>query len=59
MFQNLTINRIIIHEVHRRDVNRNIVEPNYGQQLIHLENDAKTALQVRITEALGESPLIM
>lgn len=55
MFHNLTINRIIIHEVHRRDVNRNIVEPNYGQQLIHLENDAKSALQIRITEALGES----
>jgi len=55
VFQNLSINRIIIHEVYKRNTDKTIKEPNYGQQLIQLDDDAKAALQIRVTEALGTS----
>lgn len=55
MFQNLTINRIIIHEIHRRNDDRSLRDPNYGNQLIQLDVEAQNALQLRITDALGES----
>jgi hypothetical protein len=54
-FENLAIDRIIIHEIFRRNVDRTMVDPVYGNGLIHLDVEAKDALQQRITEALGSS----
>lgn len=54
-FENLTIGRIIIHEIFRLSEDRTMVDPHYGNGLIQLGAEAKDALQRRITEALGSS----
>lgn len=54
-FQNLNINRIIIHEIFKRNEDRSMREPRYGNQLIQLDVEARDALQQRITNALGQS----
>ncbi|MDD5387761.1 MAG: nucleoid-associated protein [Gallionellaceae bacterium] len=54
-FQNLSINRLIIHEVFRRGEVRELVEPRYSSQLIELDTDARDELQLRITSALGHA----
>lgn len=54
-FQNLNISRIIIHEVFKRNEDRTLREPRYGNQLIQLDVEARDALQQRITNALGQS----
>lgn len=54
-FENLSIGRIIIHEVFVRREDREPVEPEYGTQLIDLPADARDALQDRITNTLGRS----
>jgi hypothetical protein len=54
-FENLSIGRIIIHEVFTRGVDRALVPPTYGTQLLVLPQDARDALQARITNALGHS----
>lgn len=54
-FENLTIRRIIIHEIFRRKEDKTVDEPQYGNGLIQLDAEAKDALQTRITEALGSS----
>lgn len=47
-FQNLVIQRTIIHEVFKRTDAPTPVDPSYGTQVIHLEADARDALQQRI-----------
>lgn len=54
-FENLTIGRIIIHEIFRLNEDRTTADPRYGRVLIQLDADAKDALQNRITEALGSA----
>lgn len=54
-FENLSIGRIIIHEVFARGSDKALVQPNYGTQLLDLPQDARDALQARITNALGQS----
>lgn len=54
-FENLTIGRLIIHEVFARGADKALVQPNYGAQLLVLPQDARDALQARITNALGKS----
>lgn len=54
-FQNLNISRIIIHEIFKRNEDRSLREPRYGNQLIQLDVEARDALQQRITNALGQS----
>ncbi len=54
-FENLTIGRIIIHEIFRIKEDRTMVAPRYGNKLIQLDTEAKDALQERITQALGSS----
>jgi len=54
-FQNLNISRIIIHEVFKRNEDRSMREPRYGNRLIQLDVEARDALQERITNALGRS----
>lgn len=54
-FQNLVIQRTIIHEVFKRTDAPTPVEPNYGTQVIQLHAEARDALQQRITTALGHA----
>jgi hypothetical protein len=54
-FQNLVIQRTIIHEIFTRTDAPTPVEPSYGTQVIQLEPDARDALQQRITAALGHA----
>lgn len=54
-FENLTIGRLIIHEIFARGADKALVPPNYGAQLLVLPQDARDALQARITNALGRS----
>jgi hypothetical protein len=54
-FENLSIGRLIIHEVFTRGADKALVQPNYGSQLLLLPQDARDALQARITNALGKS----
>lgn len=54
-FENLSIGRIIIHEVFVRREDRTPAQPTYGAQLITLPRDARDALQDRITKTLGKS----
>jgi len=53
--ENLTIERIIIHEVFARGDDRAAVPPLLGNQVLALSRQAKVALQQRITSALGAS----
>lgn len=54
-FENLSISRLIIHEVFARAADKALVQPTYGAQLLVLPLDARDALQARITNALGKS----
>jgi hypothetical protein len=54
-FQNLSIGRLIIHEVFARGADKALVQPTYGTQPLVLPQDARDALQSRITNALGQS----
>lgn len=54
-FENLSIGRIIIHEVFVRGEDRAPAEPSYGTQLLSLPREARDALQDRITNTLGRS----
>lgn len=54
-FENLSIGRIIIHEIFARGVDKALVQPSYGAELLELPQDARDVLQTRITNALGKS----
>lgn len=54
-FENLSIGRLIIHEVFVRGADKALVQPTYGTQLLVLPQDARDALQARMTNALGKS----
>ena len=51
--QNLTIQRIIFHEVHKRLDDRRPLPPTYGDHVIQLNQDATDALRDRIVTAAG------
>jgi len=55
IFENLSINRIITHEVFPRDNERNIVAPTYGTNLVTLDQLALDAFCSRIMEAMGKA----
>lgn len=55
IFENLSINRIITHEVFPRDNERNIVTPSYGTNLVALDQQALDAFCSRIMEAMGKA----
>ncbi|WP_164830957.1 nucleoid-associated protein [Sinorhizobium meliloti] len=53
LFENLQVGRIAMHEVLRRDDDRQPKQPVYGTSLENLSVAAKTAFRLRITEALS------
>ncbi|MBP0114458.1 nucleoid-associated protein [Bradyrhizobium vignae] len=54
-FENLTVDRLIIHEVHRRLDDRQIVPPTYGSQILSLSAEAMDFFRERVVAALGSN----
>ncbi|MBT1258933.1 nucleoid-associated protein [Pseudomonas sp. VS40] len=59
MFENINIERVVIHEVFKRGPNRELVDPVFGEQQIELDAEAMTALRDRLIKALGQSSRCM
>lgn len=53
--KNLKIEKIVIHEVYRRNENKNMVPPLYGTKFTKLDKSGLETLQLRIVDALGHS----
>jgi hypothetical protein len=58
-FENLSITRVIIHQVFKRQVDRQIQQPRYGTALQPLGPDDTAALQDRVVSALGSASKCM
>ncbi|MCE5262969.1 MAG: nucleoid-associated protein [Deltaproteobacteria bacterium] len=54
-FENLTISRIVIHEIYKRTDERAIIKPSYGTGLVKLDHEALDALCDRINSAMGSA----
>lgn len=54
-FENLTISRIVIHEIYKRTDGRDIVPPTYGTGLVTLDMEALDAFCDRINSAMGSA----
>lgn len=54
-FDNLSIRRIVVHEIHKRTDGREIVQPTYGIGLEILDREALEALCDRINSAMGSA----
>jgi hypothetical protein len=52
-FSNLTINKVIVHELFQRGEDKALRPPRYSEQIINLDREAADALQERITKVLG------
>jgi len=55
IFENLSIARIITHEVFQRDQERNVVPPVYGTSLVVLDPPGVDAFCARIMDAMGRA----
>jgi hypothetical protein len=58
-FENLSITRVIIHQVFKRQVDRQIQQPRYGTALQPLGREDMAALQDRVVSALGSASKCM
>lgn len=58
-FSNIFIERIVIHEIFRRDENRKIITPRYGDSLSELGEDGIDVLEERIINAIGKDSRCM
>jgi len=54
-FANLRIQKIVIHEIYKRDENGDIVQPKFNDHLTTLDAAGLQTLQNRIVNALGDS----
>lgn len=52
---NLSINRIAIHQIYERDENREVRRPKYNNVMTRLPEDGLSALCERVTTALGNN----
>lgn len=55
IFENLAIERVIIHEVYERADDRTIVPPKYGTALVNLDQNALDALRDRVISSMGSA----
>ncbi len=55
LFQNLTIDKVIIHEVYRRGDSREIIPPTFSNSLLTLDQKSIEALGDRIVTAMGKA----
>lgn len=47
-FYNLTINKLILHQIFPLDDDRNVIEPKYNSELTTLSSDGLREFQLRI-----------
>lgn len=52
-FKNLQIRRIIIHEIFKRNLEKEVVEPRYSHTLSQLDDDGIEVLTERVINAVG------
>lgn len=57
--ENLTINRICLHEVHRIGNDGNVITPTYGTDLLNLQGDALDAFRSRVISAFKNNARCM
>lgn len=55
LFENLTISRIVIHEIYKRTDERDIIPPTYGTRFVILDQEALDAFCDRINSAMGSA----
>jgi hypothetical protein len=53
IIENLTVGRVVLHEVFQRKDGPNVVQPAYGQELEVLDQVALSHFEMRITDALS------
>jgi len=53
-FINFKINRIITHEIFKRNNEREVIPPEISESLTYLNNDGTDELQLRIVDAIGK-----
>ncbi|KEH91695.1 nucleoid-associated protein (plasmid) [Clostridium botulinum C/D str. BKT12695] len=53
IFQNMNINRIILHEVFKRKEDKSIEEPLYNDNITELEDSGKFIFRERVIQAIG------
>lgn len=54
-FENLAVNRVILHAVFKRRHDGNIVPPTLSQHLTKLQSDAMDAFRERVVDAMGSN----
>jgi hypothetical protein len=52
-FDNLVVQRVVLHEVYRRRDNNDAIQPRYGDQLIRLPLEAMEMFKERVVDAMG------
>jgi hypothetical protein len=55
IFENLTVQRVVLHEVYKRRHDGALVTPRYSGQLIDLPADAMDVFKERVIDAMGSS----
>ena len=58
-FENLAVQRLILHEVFQRRDDGNAISPRYGGQLVQLPANAMDVFKERIVEAMGSDSQCM
>ena len=53
LWENLVVDRLIIHEVHKRQIDKKAVPPAYGQGLLSLGTDGLSMFADRVVSAIG------
>ena len=56
---NIKIDKIIMHEVYKRDINKNIVQPRYSNNLSTLSVKGIETLEERIIDVMGKNSYCM
>ncbi|MGH6774608.1 nucleoid-associated protein [Brucella tritici] len=53
ILENLRVNRVIMHEIFKRDNDRELVSPSYSDAIERLDPEAQATFQMRVTDALS------
>jgi hypothetical protein len=53
LFENLIVNRVVVHEVFQRNEDKSIRPPVFAEELEHLSAEALGAFRLRMTDALS------
>lgn len=54
-FENFNLERLIIHEIFKRNLDKSMVEPKVGVSLIELDGEGREKFAKRLTDAMGNN----